>query len=49
MSHEEVSATKHVLELIGLAHDEIETYFKITGRGPVMTGEIALLTNVVFT
>jgi sugar-specific transcriptional regulator TrmB len=46
VSHEEASATKHVLELIGLAHDEVETYFKITGRGPVMTGEIALLADV---
>ena len=34
------------LELIGLAKDEVETYFKITGRGPVMAGEIALLANV---
>ena len=34
------------LELIGLAADEIDTYFKMTGRGPVMAGEIALLSNV---
>ncbi|MFX1409624.1 MAG: helix-turn-helix domain-containing protein [Promethearchaeota archaeon] len=46
MSQEDLSATKHVLKLIGLAHDEVETYFKITGRGPVMTGEIALLADV---
>ncbi|NVM37601.1 MAG: hypothetical protein HWN81_18540 [Candidatus Lokiarchaeota archaeon] len=46
MSGEEDSATKHVLELIGLAHDEVSTYYKITGRGPVMIGEIALLTNI---
>lgn len=46
MSSEEDSATKNVLELIGLAHDEVKTYFKITGRGPVMVGEIALLTNI---
>lgn len=46
MSHEEISATKQVLELIGLAHDEVETYFKITGRGPIMSGEIALLAGV---
>ena len=46
MSGEEKdSSTKHVLELIGLAHDEVDTYFKITGRGPVMLGEIALLNN----
>jgi len=42
----EDSATKHVLELIGLAHDEVDTYYKITGRGPVLVGEIALLNNV---
>ncbi|UCC20589.1 MAG: hypothetical protein JSV62_04690 [Promethearchaeota archaeon] len=46
MSGEEDSATKHVLELIGLAHDEVTTYYKITGRGPVMLGEIALLAQV---
>ncbi|MFX1594101.1 MAG: helix-turn-helix domain-containing protein [Promethearchaeota archaeon] len=46
MSGEEDSATKSVLELIGLAHDEVDTYYKITGRGPVMIGEIALLTNI---
>ena len=46
LSGEEDSATKNVLELIGLAHDEVNTYYKITGRGPVMIGEIALLTNV---
>ncbi len=46
LSGEEDSATKHVLELIGLAHDEVSTYYKMTGRGPVMLGEIALLTNI---
>ncbi len=46
MSGEEDSSTKHVLELIGLAHDEVDTYYKITGRGPVMIGEIALLNNI---
>jgi sugar-specific transcriptional regulator TrmB len=46
LSNEEDSATMQVLELIGLAQDEVETYFKITGRGPVMTGEIALLADV---
>ncbi|MFW9880178.1 MAG: helix-turn-helix domain-containing protein [Candidatus Thorarchaeota archaeon] len=46
MPKEEDSATMQVLELIGLAHDEVDTYFKITGRGPVMMGEIALLANV---
>ena len=46
LSFEEDSATKQVLELIGLAHDEVNTYFKITGRGPVMVGEIALLADV---
>ncbi|MFW9999614.1 MAG: helix-turn-helix domain-containing protein [Candidatus Hodarchaeota archaeon] len=46
MSNEEDSATKQVLELIGLAYDEVNTYYKITGRGPVMIGEIALISNV---
>jgi sugar-specific transcriptional regulator TrmB len=46
MSNEKDSATMQVLELIGLAHDEVNTYFKITGRGPVMVGEIALLADV---
>ena len=39
-------STKQVLELIGLTQDEIETYFHLTGRGPVMAGEIALLVNI---
>lgn len=39
-------STKQVLELIGLTQDEIEAYFHLTGRGPVMAGEIALLINV---
>ncbi|MBY9014828.1 MAG: hypothetical protein KGD68_03980 [Candidatus Lokiarchaeota archaeon] len=42
----EFKSTKQVLELIGLAQDEIETYFHLTGRGPVMAGEIALLINI---
>jgi len=46
MSNEKDSATMQVLELIGLAQDEVNTYFKITGRGPVMVGEIALLAGV---
>ena len=46
LSGEDDSVTKQVLELIGLAHDEVNTYYKITGRGPVMVGEIALLANV---
>ncbi len=46
MSNEKDSATMQVLELIGLAHDEVNTYFRITGRGPVMIGEIALLAEV---
>ena len=43
---QEFKSTKQVLELIGLTQDEIETYFHLTGRGPVMAGEIALLINV---
>ena len=46
MSDEKDSATMQVLELIGLAHDEVNTYFKITGRGPVMVGEIALIAEI---
>jgi len=42
----EFKSTKQVLELIGLTQDEIETYFHLTGRGPVMAGEIALLVNI---
>ncbi len=42
----EFKSTKQVLELIGLTQDEIEAYFHLTGRGPVMTGEIALLINI---
>ena len=47
--NEEIDAfksTKQVLELIGLSHEEINAYFHLTGRGPVMVGEIALLINV---
>lgn len=43
---EEFKSTKQVLELIGLSQEEIETFFHLTGRGPVMVGEIALLANV---
>lgn len=39
-------STKQVLEVIGLAYDEIDTFFHLTGRGPVMIGEIALLIGV---
>ncbi len=46
MSDERDSATKQVLELIGLAQDEVNTYYKITGRGPVMIGEIALISDL---
>ncbi|NVM45641.1 MAG: hypothetical protein HWN79_12065 [Candidatus Lokiarchaeota archaeon] len=44
--NKEFESTKEVLELIGLAQDEIDTYFQLTGRGPVMAGEIALLINI---
>ncbi|TXT60662.1 MAG: hypothetical protein BAJALOKI2v1_90076 [Promethearchaeota archaeon] len=40
------SATRKVLEMIELQPDEIETYFSITGRGPVVIGEISLLAKV---
>ena len=46
LSNKEDSATKQVLELIGLAQDEVDTYYKMTGRGPVMIGEIALIAEV---
>ena len=42
----EFKSTKQVLELIGLTQDEIDAYFHLTGRGPVMAGEIALLIDV---
>ena len=42
----EFGSTKEVLELIGLTHDEIEAYFHLTGRGPVMAGEIAILIDI---
>ncbi|MFX0073856.1 MAG: helix-turn-helix domain-containing protein [Candidatus Hermodarchaeota archaeon] len=45
-NRKEFQSTKEVLELIGLAHDEIETFFQLTGRGPVMAGEIALLLDI---
>ena len=43
---DEFKSTKQVLELIGLTQDGIEAYFHLTGRGPVMAGEIALLIDV---
>lgn len=46
MTTEEFKSTKQVLELIGLETDEINSYFNITGRGPVLVGELALLANV---
>ncbi len=48
MSNEEDSKSSRFqsLELIGLAADEIDTFFKMTGRGPVMAGEMALLSNI---
>ncbi|MFX0012693.1 MAG: helix-turn-helix domain-containing protein, partial [Candidatus Hermodarchaeota archaeon] len=45
-SHEKFESTKEVLQLIGLAQDEIETFFQLTGRGPVKAGEIALLLDI---
>ncbi|MHA2287895.1 MAG: helix-turn-helix domain-containing protein [Promethearchaeota archaeon] len=42
----EFESTKEVLELIGLTQDEIDAYFQLTGRGPVMAGEIALLIDI---
>ena len=39
-------STKRVLEQIGLQSDEVEAYFNMTGRGPVVVGEIALLAKV---
>jgi len=45
-TNKEFESTKEVLELIGLTQDEIEAYFQLTGRGPVMAGEIALLINI---
>jgi sugar-specific transcriptional regulator TrmB len=42
----EFKSTKQVLELIGLTQEEIETYFHLTGRGPVMAGEIAIIINI---
>ena len=44
--HDEFKSTKQVLELIGLHQEEIDTYFHLTGRGPVLVGEIALLIDV---
>ncbi|MBN2155623.1 MAG: hypothetical protein JW776_06250 [Candidatus Lokiarchaeota archaeon] len=45
-SEQEFKSTQEVLELIGLAPDEIEVYFRITGRGPVSAGEMGLLGGV---
>jgi len=39
-------ATRQVLSLIGLAPDEMNAYFNMTGRGPIMVGELALVANV---
>ncbi len=39
-------STQEVLQLIGLASDEIDVYFRITGRGPVSAGEMGLLGGV---
>lgn len=46
LEQDEFKSTKQVLELIGLNQDEVDTYFHLTGRGPVLVGEIALLINV---
>lgn len=46
LEQDDFKSTKQVLELIGLSQDEIDTYFQLTGRGPVLVGEIALLVNV---
>ncbi len=40
--------TEEVLGLIGLNTQEIDTYFKITGRGAVTKGEISILKNISF-
>ncbi len=39
-------ATRQVLALIGLAPDEMNAYFNMTGRGPIMLGELALVARV---
>ncbi|MBN1213856.1 MAG: hypothetical protein JXA99_00285 [Candidatus Lokiarchaeota archaeon] len=46
MSESEKSSTRRVLERLGLVQDEINVYFKITGRGPVTAGEIALISKI---
>ena len=45
-SDKKFESTKEVLQLIGLGQDEIETFFQLTGRGPVKAGEIALLLDI---
>ena len=45
-SEQGFKSTQEVLELIGLAPDEIDVYFRITGRGPVSAGEMGLLGGV---
>ncbi|MFW9952715.1 MAG: helix-turn-helix domain-containing protein, partial [Candidatus Thorarchaeota archaeon] len=45
-NEDEFKSTRQVLELIGLTYDEINAFFQLTGRGPVMVGEIALLCDV---
>ena len=46
MSESGKSSTRRVLERLGLIQDEIDTYFNITGRGPVTAGEIALILKI---
>jgi len=46
LEQDEFKSTKQVLELIGLSKDEVDTYFHLTGRGPVLIGEIALIIDV---
>jgi len=45
-SEQGFKSTQEVLELIGLTSEEINTYFRITGRGPISTGEMGLLVGV---
>ncbi|MHA1451572.1 MAG: hypothetical protein ACTSRD_01785 [Promethearchaeota archaeon] len=45
-SEQGFKSTQEVLQLIGLASDEINVYFRITGRGPVSAGEMGLLGGV---
>ncbi len=43
---DQFKATRQVLEMIGLANDEMNVYFNMMGRGTMMIGEVALLSNV---